>query len=69
MISRPDNDKNGGEDEAIRLPIEDSMERFGYTKGECPESERAAREVVNLPTGGRVSETTANRILQFCDWK
>jgi dTDP-4-amino-4,6-dideoxygalactose transaminase len=41
------------------------QEDFGYEDGMCPESERAAREVVNLPTHLRVNRRTAERTLNF----
>ncbi|OGJ90842.1 MAG: hypothetical protein A2268_09345 [Candidatus Raymondbacteria bacterium RifOxyA12_full_50_37] len=41
------------------------MERFGYKIGMCPESERACREVINLPTHGRINEREASRHLEF----
>ena len=41
------------------------QEGFGYQDGMCPESERAAREVINLPTHLRVDRLTAERTLDF----
>ncbi len=38
---------------------------FGYTSGLCPEAERAAREVVNLPTHPKVSEKGARRAVKW----
>lgn len=41
------------------------QEDFGYRDGMCPESERAAREVVNLPTHLKVKPATAHHVLEF----
>jgi perosamine synthetase len=41
------------------------QEDFGYRDGMCPEAERAAREVVNLPTHLKVKPGTAERVLEF----
>jgi dTDP-4-amino-4,6-dideoxygalactose transaminase len=41
------------------------MSKFGYTSGMCPESEKACREVVNLPTHSKISEKEMNRVLTF----
>jgi len=41
------------------------MIRFGYRDGMCPESERAASEVVNLPTHLKISRDEASRVLDF----
>ncbi|MEN6406732.1 MAG: DegT/DnrJ/EryC1/StrS family aminotransferase [Thermoguttaceae bacterium] len=38
---------------------------FGYEDGMCPESERAAREVVNLPTHLKVTRRIAEKALEF----
>lgn len=39
--------------------------RFGYTLGECPRAEIAARQLVNLPLHPRVSLREADRIAAF----
>ncbi|MCE5303106.1 MAG: DegT/DnrJ/EryC1/StrS family aminotransferase [Planctomycetaceae bacterium] len=41
------------------------QEDFGYRSGMCPESERAAREVVNLPTHLKAGAQTAKKVLEF----
>ncbi|MFH0922130.1 MAG: DegT/DnrJ/EryC1/StrS family aminotransferase [Fibrobacterota bacterium] len=41
------------------------MARFGYRQGMCPESEKACREVVNLPTHGKVTPEIAEKTLEF----
>lgn len=41
------------------------LQRFHYTHGCCPESERAAREVVNLPTHRKISMKEAERVVKF----
>jgi perosamine synthetase len=46
-------------------PRKTRHEDFGYEEGMCPEAERAAREVVNLPTHLRVSRRTAEHALEF----
>ncbi len=40
-------------------PREANAEAFGYRRGFCPEGERAANEVVNLPLTERTTEKTA----------
>ena len=49
----------------IDLPEGVSGAAFGYQDGLCPEGERAAREVINLPMHGRISEREARRIVDF----
>lgn len=46
-------------------PIETDMSAYGYRSGLCPESERACREVVNLPMHPRTSASTARRSVDF----
>ncbi len=46
-------------------PIETHQEAFGYQDGTCPVSERAAAEVVNLPTHRRVGERDIEKTLRF----
>jgi dTDP-4-amino-4,6-dideoxygalactose transaminase len=46
-------------------PAGTRMEDFAYQTGTCPEAERAAREVVNLPTHRKVTERIAERTLRF----
>ncbi|MHC4445669.1 MAG: DegT/DnrJ/EryC1/StrS family aminotransferase [Planctomycetota bacterium] len=41
------------------------QEPFGYHTGMCPEAEKAAREMINLPTHLRVSSKLANNIIRF----
>jgi dTDP-4-amino-4,6-dideoxygalactose transaminase len=41
------------------------MAKFGYTSGMCPESERACREVVNLPTHSKITAKEMERIVEF----
>ena len=45
--------------------IESSLETYGYCPGSCPQAERAAREVVNLPTHPRANRKTAERTVEF----
>ena len=52
----------------IDLPNGVSGRDFGYEEGMCPEGERAAREVVNLPMHVRVSEREAQKIVAFIKW-
>jgi dTDP-4-amino-4,6-dideoxygalactose transaminase len=40
---------------------------YGYQPGSCPESERAAREVVNLPISVRSNEADAARAIRFLE--
>jgi dTDP-4-amino-4,6-dideoxygalactose transaminase len=42
-----------------------AQEQFGYRTGMCPNADRAANEVVNLPTHPRVSDRQARRVVQF----
>jgi perosamine synthetase len=46
-------------------PREANAEAFGYRPGICPEGERAAEEVVNLPLTGRTTEKTARKAVEF----
>ncbi len=46
-------------------PIETPLERYGYEPGLCPASERACREVVNLPVHPRASEASVRRTVAF----
>jgi len=41
------------------------QEPYGYTTGMCPNADRAAREIINLPTHPRVSLRHAERVIQF----
>jgi dTDP-4-amino-4,6-dideoxygalactose transaminase len=38
---------------------------FAYADGDCPEGERAAREVVNLPMHSRIDERRVGRVVQL----
>ena len=49
----------------IDLPKGVNGAGFGYQDGMCPEGERAAREVINLPMHGGVSPEKAQRIVDF----
>lgn len=42
-----------------------SLDVYDYRPGMCPEAEKAAAEVVNLPTHPRVDERTARRGVEF----
>ncbi|MBP7933352.1 MAG: DegT/DnrJ/EryC1/StrS family aminotransferase [Phycisphaerae bacterium] len=42
-----------------------AQEVFGYVPGQCPQAEKAAREVINLPNHSRVSLRCAKRIVAF----
>jgi dTDP-4-amino-4,6-dideoxygalactose transaminase len=46
-------------------PREANAEAFGYRPGFCPEGERAANEVVNLPLTERTTEKTAREAVDF----
>ncbi len=46
-------------------PIDTPLETYDYKSGMCPEGEKAAREVVNLPLHPRVSEKIAERTVEF----
>lgn len=48
-------------------PEKKDLERFGYRPGSCPEAEKAAREVVNLPTHRKVSLDEAGRLVGFLE--
>ena len=45
--------------------IETSPEVYGYKIGSCPQAEKAAREVVNLPLHMRANEKTAEKTVDF----
>jgi dTDP-4-amino-4,6-dideoxygalactose transaminase len=40
-------------------------ECLGYTRGLCPEAEKAAEQIVNLPTHDRVSDRHARKLIEF----
>jgi len=46
-------------------PVETPLASYDYETGTCPEAEKAARQVVNLPLHPRVSEKTATRTIDF----
>ncbi len=46
-------------------PVETPLERYDYNIGMCPEAEKAAQEVVNLPVHPRVSEKTVRKTIEF----
>jgi len=46
-------------------PIETPLDVYDYQRGSCPQAEKAAREVVNLPLHPRVNEKTARRTVEF----
>ncbi len=46
-------------------PIETPLTSYDYELGMCPEAEKAAREVVNLPLHPRTSEKTIERSVDF----
>jgi len=45
--------------------IETSLRAYDYEPGMCPQAEKAAREVVNLPLHPRADEKTAKRTVEF----
>jgi dTDP-4-amino-4,6-dideoxygalactose transaminase len=46
-------------------PIETPLAAYDYTPGQCPEAEKASREVVNLPLHPRADEATVRRTVKF----
>jgi dTDP-4-amino-4,6-dideoxygalactose transaminase len=46
-------------------PIETPLDVYDYEPGSCPQAEKAAREVVNLPLHPRVNEKNARRTVEF----
>ncbi len=46
-------------------PIETPLASYDYENGVCPESERAARQVVNLPLHPRATRKTIARTVEF----
>lgn len=46
-------------------PQETDQDAFGYRRRSCPEAEKAAREVVNLPTHRRVSNRDIEKTITF----
>lgn len=49
----------------VDVPDNVSPETFGYRPGMCPEGERAASEVINLPMHSGISERSAETIVRF----
>ncbi len=45
--------------------VEIDLEAYDYAPGMCPEGEKAAREVVNLPLHPRANEKTVRRTVKF----
>jgi perosamine synthetase len=46
-------------------PIETPLDVYDYEPGCCPQAEKAAQEVVNLPLHPRVNEKTARKTVEF----
>jgi dTDP-4-amino-4,6-dideoxygalactose transaminase len=46
-------------------PEETVLTQYDYTIGMCPEAEKAAAEVVNLPLHPRANEKTVRRTIEF----
>jgi dTDP-4-amino-4,6-dideoxygalactose transaminase len=46
-------------------PAGTPLAAYDYQLGSCPQAEKAAREVVNLPLHPRVSEKVARRTVEF----
>lgn len=46
-------------------PIETPLEKYDYQIGMCPEAEKAAKEVVNLPLHPRAGKRTVERSVEF----
>lgn len=46
-------------------PIETPLDKYDYQTGMCPQAEKAAAEVVNLPLHPRASERTVRRTVDF----
>jgi dTDP-4-amino-4,6-dideoxygalactose transaminase len=44
-------------------PVENDLEPWQYQKGQCPESEKACRETINLFTDHALSENQLNTLL------
>jgi dTDP-4-amino-4,6-dideoxygalactose transaminase len=49
----------------VDVPERSSPEIFGYHSGLCPEGERAAKEVINLPMHSGINEHSAEKIVRF----
>jgi dTDP-4-amino-4,6-dideoxygalactose transaminase len=46
-------------------PVVEGLGRWGYELGSAPVAERACAEIVNLPTGPRLSDREIERVLGF----
>lgn len=46
-------------------PAEANLVSFGYLLNQCPESEKAAKETINLPLHPKVSESNAKKIVKW----
>lgn len=46
-------------------PVETPLEKYDYRIGMCPQAEKAAQEVVNLPVHPRVNERTVKKTVEF----
>lgn len=51
--------------DAPLVPGTCSIEAFHYTAGSCPNAEKAARHVINLPTYPLLTDAQVNRVIEF----
>jgi len=50
--------------DSVIAPRDLSMDKTGYTPGACPNAEKLAARIVNLPTGRNVGEDDARRVVK-----
>jgi len=49
----------------VVVPPDTNQEKMGYIKNSCPKAERAAEQILNLPTHINISKREAKRIVNF----
>ena len=47
-------------------PSGTDFKKIGYDSGSCPQAEKLAKEIVNLPTHIQIDEKDALKIVKFC---
>lgn len=51
------------------VPPDTNQSKMGYTFGTCPQAEKVAKSILNLPIHINISKKDAQRIIKFLRWK
>ena len=52
------------------VPLDTKQEKMGYIFGSCPNAEKIAKNILNLPTHINISQKEAQKIVEFLkQWK